>query len=442
MKLIATIFILLNTFIFFGQQVPCSICKGTGQETKSSPYTCQNCKSWNAEYRRKVACNVCKDTRVNPNRKSWKETCHYCKGTGRDSQQESRNQEFGNQEYRILNSVYSGTISSYNIQFRSLELEYRQMGSNGSSIFDGIKNSWTWPESSTACSCLGNEWQLPTKVELAQISDYVKINGMRSSKGNMYYLTSTKNPNFSGSNWKYNLSNGITDSGSNGTEKEWGIICVKKVTNSMQSGNTTSQSQVKYTNSNNSSSYRGYVGQPSGCVSGNCVNGFGTYNWSSGNVYKGQFLNGAKQMGEFFFINGDYYNGQFTNDKLTGSGKYVFVSGEVQEGYFENGVLMPKQSNSTTNSTNYQQQNNSTTNTSLRDPQRKDIANVYWNGNYPLYSLKDDVEILPDNNGVYRMWYASNEDKTPRELIMTKGQVKSFYKFKTYEECLKWCRGL
>ena len=94
-------------------------------------------------------------------------------------------------------------------------------------------------------------------------------------------------------------------------------------------------------------------------------------------------------------------------------------------------------------SSNIQSQStlNSASSGGLRDPQRKDVANVFWNGNYPLYSMVDDLEIKPDASGSYRMWYATNEDKTPRELIMTKGQVRTVYKFRTYEECLKWCRG-
>jgi uncharacterized protein (TIGR02145 family) len=78
---------------------------------------------------------------------------------------------------------------------------------------------------------------------------------------------------------------------------------------------------------------------------------------------------------------------------------------------------------------------------SLRDPRRKDLANVYWDGEFPLYSHLVDIEITPDIDGIYKMWYATNEDKTPRELWLRKGERKNVYKFKTYEECIIWCRG-
>jgi uncharacterized protein (TIGR02145 family) len=37
----------------------------SGWESWTEDITCSNCKTWNAEYRRKKECNVCQDTRVN-----------------------------------------------------------------------------------------------------------------------------------------------------------------------------------------------------------------------------------------------------------------------------------------------------------------------------------------------------------------------------------------
>ncbi len=37
----------------------------SGWESWNEDITCSNCKTWNAEYRRKKECNVCQDTRVN-----------------------------------------------------------------------------------------------------------------------------------------------------------------------------------------------------------------------------------------------------------------------------------------------------------------------------------------------------------------------------------------
>lgn len=54
----------------------CPFCGGTGKPT--GPVICDNCVSWSAEYKRKVACHVCKDTRrVMPKK------CLVCDGTGK-----------------------------------------------------------------------------------------------------------------------------------------------------------------------------------------------------------------------------------------------------------------------------------------------------------------------------------------------------------------------
>lgn len=225
--------LVLNSTILFGQ-VNCWKCKGTGKETKQSPYECQNCKSWNAEYRRKVPCNVCKDTRVNPNRTSWKETCSICNGSGRDYKQEQRNKEFGSKEFKILNSIYSGSLTASNLEFQSLELEYRSPNANAG--FDGIRKLWTWNESSDACSCLGNEWRRPTKDEIKSIYDYLYANNLRKDTY-YYYWTSTRSTRFESGVYKFNLSNGIGDDGTPGDKRE-GVLCVKRITHNQSNPNT------------------------------------------------------------------------------------------------------------------------------------------------------------------------------------------------------------
>jgi hypothetical protein len=77
----------------------------------------------------------------------------------------------------------------------------------------------------------------------------------------------------------------------------------------------------------------------------------------------------------------------------------------------------------------------------IRDPRRKDVANVFWNGEYPLYSLVDDIEIVPDRLGFYPMWIATNENKKPEFIVLAKGDIKPVYKFRNFEECNRWCRG-
>ena len=77
------------------------------------------------------------------------------------------------------------------------------------------------------------------------------------------------------------------------------------------------------------------------------------------------------------------------------------------------------------------------TNSKTRDPRAKDIANVFWDGTYPLYSKFSDEEIKPDANGIYTFWYATNENHTPREIQMPAREF-TVYKFKTYQECVAW----
>lgn len=122
------------------------------------------------------------------------------------------------------------------------------------------------------------------------------------------------------------------------------------------------------------------------CISGNCMNGKGTYlyrdgskytgNFSKGKahgqgtyyhrdgatyvgsfdkgvkhgtgkltfktkeIYTGQFVNGViNGKGKMVYSNGDTYLGEWVNGKSSGVGKYVFADGEVYEGEFVNGFF-------------------------------------------------------------------------------------------------------
>ena len=103
----------------------------------------------------------------------------------------------------------------------------------------------------------------------------------------------------------------------------------------------------------------------SGCISGDCEEGYGTYVWGqstnwAGDKYTGDWKNGsrdgfgtyyynsgAKYIGEYkqnsihgkgtyTWVNGDKYTGDWANGKRNGNGTYYYVSGTVEKGRWEN----------------------------------------------------------------------------------------------------------
>jgi antitoxin component YwqK of YwqJK toxin-antitoxin module len=156
----------------------CKNCEGSGSKTFKSTSKCTNCANWNAEYRSKVACNVCRDSRLNPNIKTWKETCGICKGSGRDFEQEKRNKDFGGYDTRLINGVYNGVYN--NLEFKSVSIEHRRKGW-------GIQTEFTYLERSNICSCLGSGWVLPSVYELRSITNDLDSRGF---EGDGRYTTS------------------------------------------------------------------------------------------------------------------------------------------------------------------------------------------------------------------------------------------------------------
>ncbi len=75
----------------------------------------------------------------------------------------------------------------------------------------------------------------------------------------------------------------------------------------------------------------------SGCVAGDCDNGFGTYIGQNGNKYTGNFKNGKYHgAGTYIFAEGDSYNGDFVNGTYQGQGTYTFANGDKYVGEFSN----------------------------------------------------------------------------------------------------------
>jgi len=77
-----------------------------------------------------------------------------------------------------------------------------------------------------------------------------------------------------------------------------------------------------------------------GCLQGNCENGEGTYKFSDGDVYTGQFkdsvLNG---QGTYKFADGRVYEGQCKDGKFNGQGTFKWPNGRVYEGQFKDSKM-------------------------------------------------------------------------------------------------------
>ena len=73
-----------------------------------------------------------------------------------------------------------------------------------------------------------------------------------------------------------------------------------------------------------------------GCIKGDCENGQGTYKYSNGDVYEGQWKDSKfNGQGTYKWSNGDVYVGQWKDDKRNGQGKNTYSDGTVSVGQFK-----------------------------------------------------------------------------------------------------------
>ena len=79
------------------------------------------------------------------------------------------------------------------------------------------------------------------------------------------------------------------------------------------------------------------------CIQGNCVNGQGTYTWSDGEQYVGEWKGNKKNgLGTYTFADGDKYVGEWKDDKKNGQGTYTSSDGDQYVGEFEDNLLNGK----------------------------------------------------------------------------------------------------
>ena len=72
------------------------------------------------------------------------------------------------------------------------------------------------------------------------------------------------------------------------------------------------------------------------CTKGNCENGEGTYKYSDGAEYHGQWKNGRLHgQGTLTYLDDSNYEGQWKNDQRNGQGTYTFPDGSKYVGQFK-----------------------------------------------------------------------------------------------------------
>ncbi|HLP14459.1 MAG TPA: hypothetical protein VK177_21190 [Flavobacteriales bacterium] len=80
----------------------------------------------------------------------------------------------------------------------------------------------------------------------------------------------------------------------------------------------------------------GLFGSKDKVISGDCENGFGTFQWKSGNVYEGNWKNGEKHgKGILTFADKSVYNGEFKDGKRHGKATMKWADGNVYTGAYE-----------------------------------------------------------------------------------------------------------
>jgi uncharacterized protein (TIGR02145 family) len=126
----------------------------------------------------------------------------------------------------------------------------------------------------------------------------------------------------------------------------------------------------------------------------------------------------------------DNYNWNVNNRKYDVSGTYTEVVGCVTERLVLN--------------LTYTENNIPTSVLNNRSSGSKDWSNVYYNQKYTLFDLWSDEPILPDGNGVYHIWTASNESKVPIQVDINSSEISTntYYKFKNYSNCKNWCDNI
>ena len=81
--------------------------------------------------------------------------------------------------------------------------------------------------------------------------------------------------------------------------------------------------------------------QLSECIEGDCNNGYGTYTWTSGNKYVGEWKDRRQHgQGTVTWADGTKYVGEWKDGKQHGQGTYTGTDGTVEKGIWKDGELV------------------------------------------------------------------------------------------------------
>ena len=79
------------------------------------------------------------------------------------------------------------------------------------------------------------------------------------------------------------------------------------------------------------------------CIKGDCEDGQGTFAWSDGKKYVGEFKEGKRNgQGTFTWPSGTKYVGEFKNGKMHGKGILTSPDGKKYVGEFKNNKFNKK----------------------------------------------------------------------------------------------------
>ena len=222
--------------------------------------------------------------------------------------------------------IFFNNINAQSVIFKS-PVKFQNMLVADIDLSHIITNSpkLDWFDAKRHIERVGDEWRLPTIEELKIIyENKEKFNDLKSD----IYWSSTRGTGSFAS--RLNFGNGkVFD---RDTKDNTALVRVVK-TISNQVENRLTQKSVTFPNGNK------YDGE----WENDKMSGQGTFTFSNGEKYVGQFKDGKRNgEGTFTFSNGGTYIGEWKDDKENGKGTFI-LNGIFTKGIYENGVYIGKE---------------------------------------------------------------------------------------------------